>query len=69
MRQFNTTFVNLRATLDDVDPLVKASKPVADRLGPSSSTLRGAARDAVPTVTDLDAIIKRAGRAERPRSS
>ncbi len=29
MRTFNTTSVNLRATLDDVDPLVDASKPVA----------------------------------------
>ena len=36
MRQANTTFVNLRAALDDVDPLVAASKPVAARLGPSS---------------------------------
>jgi phospholipid/cholesterol/gamma-HCH transport system substrate-binding protein len=29
MRSANTTFVNLRAALDDVDPLVDASKPVA----------------------------------------
>ncbi len=29
MRQTNTTFVNLRAALDDVDPLVDASKPAA----------------------------------------
>ena len=29
MRQANTTFVNLRAALDDVDPLVDASKPAA----------------------------------------
>ena len=34
MRQANTTFVNLRAALDDLDPLVAASKPVADRLAP-----------------------------------
>jgi phospholipid/cholesterol/gamma-HCH transport system substrate-binding protein len=32
MRSANTTFVNLRATLDDVDPLVDASKPVVRRL-------------------------------------
>ena len=31
MRRANTTFVNLRAALDDVDPLVDASKPVAER--------------------------------------
>ena len=32
MRRANTTFVNLRAALDDVDPLVDASEPVARRL-------------------------------------
>ena len=36
MRQANTTFVNLRSTLTDLNPLVDASKPVADRLSPSS---------------------------------
>ena len=34
MREANTTFVNLRAALDDLDPLVDASKPVATRLRP-----------------------------------
>ena len=34
LRRANTTFVNLRAALDDVDPLVDAAKPVARRLGP-----------------------------------
>ena len=29
MRRANTTFVNLRSALDDVDPLVDAAKPVA----------------------------------------
>src|SRR5581483_2977512 len=53
MRQANTTFVNLRATLDDLTPLVNASKPVADRLGPFFHTFRRAAHDAVPTITDL----------------
>ena len=61
MREANTTFVNLRATLDDVDPLVSASKPVAERLGPFLATLREAADDAVPTIRDLDAILKRRG--------
>ena len=36
MRRANTTFVNLRATLDDLDPLVDESKPVAKQLGRSS---------------------------------
>jgi phospholipid/cholesterol/gamma-HCH transport system substrate-binding protein len=61
MRQSNTTFVNLRATLDDLDPLVEASKPVADRLGPFFSTFRRAASDAVPTITDLERTIRRPG--------
>jgi phospholipid/cholesterol/gamma-HCH transport system substrate-binding protein len=63
MRSANTTFVNLRATLDDVDPLVDASKPVAVRLRPFLAELRAAAADAVPTVRDLDAIVKRKGKA------
>jgi phospholipid/cholesterol/gamma-HCH transport system substrate-binding protein len=61
MRQSNTTFVNLRATLDDLDPLVDASKPVAERLGPFFSTFRRAASDAVPTITDLERTIRRPG--------
>jgi phospholipid/cholesterol/gamma-HCH transport system substrate-binding protein len=61
MRQSNTTFVNLRATLDDLDPLVDASKPVAERLGPFFSTFRRAAHDAVPTITDLQRTIGRPG--------
>ena len=41
MRRANTTFVNLRAALDDVDPLVDAAKPVARRLGPVPGRRRG----------------------------
>jgi phospholipid/cholesterol/gamma-HCH transport system substrate-binding protein len=63
MRTANTTFVNLRAALDDVDPLVDASKPVAVRLRPFFAEFRAAAADAVPTVRDLDAVVKRSGEA------
>ncbi len=62
MRNFNTTAVNLRATLDDVDPLVDASKPVADRLGPFFRNFRAASADLVPTVRDLDKIIEDPGK-------
>ena len=62
LRQANTTFVNLRFTLDDVDPLVAASIPVADRLGPFFAEFRAAAADAVPTIRDLDAIVRRPGK-------
>jgi phospholipid/cholesterol/gamma-HCH transport system substrate-binding protein len=61
MRQFNTTAVNLRAALDDLDPLVAASRPVARKLQPFTKRLRGFARDAVPAVRDLNSIIKRPG--------
>ena len=61
MRNANTTFVNLRAALDDVDPLVAASRPAARELRPFLADLRAAAADAVPTIRDLDAIVKRSG--------
>jgi phospholipid/cholesterol/gamma-HCH transport system substrate-binding protein len=63
MRRANTTFVNLRSTLDQVDPLVEASKPVAKRLGPFLSQARAFAADAQPTVRDLSVTIRRRGRA------
>jgi phospholipid/cholesterol/gamma-HCH transport system substrate-binding protein len=63
LRESNTTFVNLRATLDDLDPLVDASKPVATRLQPFLASLRAASADAVPTVRDLSQILRRPGSA------
>ena len=62
MRNFDTTAVNLRAALDDVDPLVDASKPVAVRLRPFFANFRAASHDLVPTVTDLDKIVEDPGR-------
>jgi phospholipid/cholesterol/gamma-HCH transport system substrate-binding protein len=62
LRRANTTFVNLRAALDDVDPLVDAAKPVARRLGPFLDEARLFARDAVPTVRDLSRTIRSPGR-------
>ena len=61
MRNANTTFVNLRAALDDAAPLVEASKPAARELQPFMATLRAAVADAVPTIRDLDAIVRRSG--------
>jgi phospholipid/cholesterol/gamma-HCH transport system substrate-binding protein len=60
-RRANTTFVNLRAALDDLDPLVDASKPVAKKLRPFLAELRPLAHDARPTINDLSKIIKRPG--------
>lgn len=61
MRNFNTTAVNLRATLDDLDPVVDASKPVAERLGPFFANLRSASSNLVPTVRGLDRVISSPG--------
>ena len=61
MRRSNSTFVNLRAALDDVEPLVDASKPVAKKLQPFLDELRPFANDARPTIRDLSAVVRREG--------
>lgn len=61
LRLANTTFVNVRAAADDLEPLLLATRPVAERLGPFFSLLRTASADAVPTLRDLDAIVRRPG--------
>ncbi len=61
MRKANTTFVNLRATLDDLDPLVASSKPVVRKLRPFFAQLRPFAAEAVPTVRDLSTTIQQPG--------
>jgi phospholipid/cholesterol/gamma-HCH transport system substrate-binding protein len=63
MRRANSTFVNLRTALDDVEPLVDASKPVAKKLQPFLDELRPFARDARPTIRDLSAVVRRDGAA------
>ncbi|MEJ7788754.1 MAG: MlaD family protein [Thermoleophilaceae bacterium] len=62
MRRANTTFVNLRTALDDVDPLVEASEPAARALTPFLAQARGLAADAKPTIRDLRLTVGRAGR-------
>src|SRR4051794_4220910 len=61
MRRSNTTFVNLRAALNDVDPLVEASKPVAKKLNPFLDQLQPLLHDLKPTVADLRSIVRRPG--------
>jgi phospholipid/cholesterol/gamma-HCH transport system substrate-binding protein len=58
MRRANTTFVNLRNTLDDLRPLVNESKPVAKKLLPFVRELRPLTRDARPTLRDLSILIR-----------
>src|SRR3954463_8800938 len=61
MRRSNTTFVNLRAALGDLDPFVNASKPVAQKLNPFLDQLQPLLHDAKPTVADLRSIVRRPG--------
>lgn len=61
MRKSNTTFVNLRAALDDLDPLVTESRPALRRLRPFLAELRPLAREAVPTVRDFSRTIRQPG--------
>src|SRR4051812_6816575 len=63
MRRSNTTFVNLRAALNDLDPLVNASKPVARKLNPYLDQLQPLLHDLKPTVADLRSIVRRPGAA------
>jgi phospholipid/cholesterol/gamma-HCH transport system substrate-binding protein len=53
MRQANTTFVNLRDALDDVDQLVDVSYPATEDLAPFLRDLRPVAEKAVPVINDL----------------
>jgi phospholipid/cholesterol/gamma-HCH transport system substrate-binding protein len=61
LRKANTTFVNLRSTLDDLDPLVAESKPATRELAPLLRQLRPLVADAEPTVRDLRTLISAAG--------
>ena len=60
-RKANTTFVNLRATLDDLDLLVEESKPATRDLAPFLRRLRPLVADARPTIADLRTLIRRPG--------
>ena len=53
--------MNLRSTLDELDPFVDASKPVAKRLRPYLAELRPFAREAVPVVRGTRRLIRTAG--------
>jgi phospholipid/cholesterol/gamma-HCH transport system substrate-binding protein len=61
LRRANTTFVNLRATLDDLDVLVAESKPATKDLAPFLRELRPLVHDARPTIRDLRRLIRRDG--------
>jgi phospholipid/cholesterol/gamma-HCH transport system substrate-binding protein len=61
LRKANTTFVNLRATLDDLQLLVDESKPATRELAPFFRELRPLVREARPTIADLRDLIRSPG--------
>lgn len=61
LRRGNSTFVNLRSTLDDLDPLVADSKPATKDLAPFLRELRPLVADSKPTVADLSKLVRRPG--------
>jgi phospholipid/cholesterol/gamma-HCH transport system substrate-binding protein len=61
MRQSNTTFVNLRAALDDLDPLVETAKPATKNLAPFLSELRPVLSKAVPVFKNFRLSASRPG--------
>jgi phospholipid/cholesterol/gamma-HCH transport system substrate-binding protein len=61
MRKANTTFVNLRGTLDDLQQLVVESKPATRKLAPFFRELRPLVGDLKPTIADLRDLIRLPG--------
>jgi phospholipid/cholesterol/gamma-HCH transport system substrate-binding protein len=61
LRRANTTFVNLRATLDDLDVLVNASKPATKDLARFFTQLRALVTESRPTIHDLSLLIRQPG--------
>ncbi len=60
-RQGNTTFVNLRAALDDVEPLIDTAKPATKELAPFLSEFRPVLSRAVPVFRNLRLTVRRPG--------
>jgi phospholipid/cholesterol/gamma-HCH transport system substrate-binding protein len=61
LRRANTTFVNLRATLSDLDTLVNESKPATKDLAKLFARLQPLVADARPTIRDLRLLIRKKG--------
>jgi phospholipid/cholesterol/gamma-HCH transport system substrate-binding protein len=61
LRQANTTFVNVRAFLDDLTPLVNEFKPATKDLAPFLRKLRPVAERSVPVFHDLRRALTRSG--------
>jgi phospholipid/cholesterol/gamma-HCH transport system substrate-binding protein len=61
MRQANTTFVNLRAALDDLDPLIETAKPATKDLAPFLAELRPVLSKFIPFTRNLRLTVARPG--------
>jgi phospholipid/cholesterol/gamma-HCH transport system substrate-binding protein len=60
-RQANTTFVNLRAALDDLEPLIDTSGTATKDLAPFLAELRPVLSKAVPVFKNLRLTVRRQG--------
>jgi phospholipid/cholesterol/gamma-HCH transport system substrate-binding protein len=67
MRQSNTTFVNLRAALDDLEPLVNTAKPATKDLAPFLRELRPVFQKLLPFTRNLKLVVSRPGKANDTR--
>src|SRR6185503_15377375 len=62
LRRSNSTLVELRATLGDLEPLVREAGPAARALPGFSRALRTLATNAGPALDDTARLIRRGGR-------
>jgi phospholipid/cholesterol/gamma-HCH transport system substrate-binding protein len=60
-RQSSTTFVNLRAALDDIEPLINTAKPATKDLAPFLAELRPVFQKLVPFTRNLRLTVSRPG--------
>lgn len=60
-RQSNTTFVNLRSTLDVLDRFVEVAKPATEDLAPFLRDLRPLLADSIPVFRNLADVVDRPG--------
>jgi phospholipid/cholesterol/gamma-HCH transport system substrate-binding protein len=61
LRQANTTFVNLRAALDDLQPLIDTTGVATKDLAPFLRELRPIVEDSVPVFSDLSQVVLQQG--------
>jgi phospholipid/cholesterol/gamma-HCH transport system substrate-binding protein len=60
-RQSNTTFVNLRAALDDIEPLINTAKPATKDLAPFLAELRPVFQKLIPVTRNLRLTVSKPG--------